>query len=545
MSENGLRVLLADDDPAIHRILSKWLEKAGYEVSLARDGHEALAAVEAHCPEFVITDWDMPVVNGLDLCRQIREMTLPHYVYVLFLTVKSSQADMLEGLEVGADDFLTKPVHQAELLARMRAASRVVRLERRLSQMARTDSLTGLLTQRTFYGLLDKEWRRAKRYDLPLSCVMLDIDFFKRINDQHGHPAGDAVLKAVSELLADSVRGSDSVCRYGGEEFCVLLPETTESQAALWAERARANISKLGICVGNKQLSVTGSFGVAQRRDDTQTCEALVDLADQGLLCAKQSGRDRVVAYESLCHADEVDLTAPDKYSGLFRGIAARHVMTPMVFCLEQDETVGNAVEFFLRSRINSTPVVGSDGKLAGMLSEKDLMSAMVSPDCWGTAVKTVMRPHVICYDEDTPIRTVYEFLCRVSIRRVVITENDRPVGTISRSTLLRWFRNMVVSQGLVKGIEGADVPQSPNALDVQRSKQRLAETARELAHHASRLEQRFQHDAEDLVPFVVGGATQMQELVTDLLAFSRYANEPATGAFSIDASQFESTHLD
>jgi diguanylate cyclase (GGDEF)-like protein len=408
--------------------------------------------------------------------------------------------------------------------------------------MARTDSLTGLLTQRTFYGLLDKEWRRATRYNLPLSCVMLDIDFFKRINDQHGHPAGDAVLKAVAELLAISVRGSDSVCRYGGEEFCVLLPETTEGQAALWAERVRSKISKLDVGAGGKRLAVTASFGVAQRRDDTQTCEALVDLADQGLLCAKQSGRDRVVAYESLCNAEELDLTAPDKYSGLFRGIAARHVMTPMVFCLHQNETVGRAVEFFLRSRVNSTPVVDVDGKLAGMLSEKDLMSAMVSPDCWSAAVSAVMRPHVICYDEDTPIRTIYEFLCRVSIRRVVITQDDRPIGTISRSTLLRWFRNLVVSQGLV---ESDDLPKNPTALDVQRSKQRLAETARELALHASRLQQRFQHDAEDLVPFVVGGATQMQELVTDLLAFSRYANDPANGAVSIDSLQFESTHLD
>lgn len=542
MSETGLRVLVADDDPSIHRILAKWLEKAGYQVSHAHDGNEALTAIESECPEFVITDWDMPVVNGLELCRQIREMTLPHYVYVLFLTVKSSQADMLQGLEVGADDFLIKPVHQAELLARMRAASRVVRLERRLSQMARTDSLTGLLTQRTFYGLLDKEWRRAVRYALPLSCVMLDIDFFKRINDQHGHPAGDAVLRMVSELLAQSVRGSDSVCRYGGEEFCVLLPETTESQAALWAERVRLNISKLEISAGNKRLSVTASFGVAQRRDDTQTCEALVDLADQGLLCSKQSGRDRVVAYESLCNAEELDLTAPDKYGGLFQGIAARHVMTPMVFCLRQDETVGNALEFFLRSRINSTPVVDAADQLVGMLSEKDLMAAMISPDCWSTPIQAVMRPHVICYEEDTPIRTIYEFLCRVSIRRVVITVDNRPTGTISRSTLLRWFRNLVASRGLV---DGDDVPKNPKALDAQRSKQRLAETARELALHASRLERCFQEDAEDLVPFVVGGATQMQELVTDLLAFSRYANAPAEGALNFDSMQFESTHLD
>lgn len=531
------KVLLVDDDPAMLRILAKWLESAGYSVQTAGDGQQALAAIEAECPAFIITDWEMPQLNGLDLCRRVRDMSLAHYVYILFLTVKSTPEEMIAGLEVGADDFLRKPVYQGELLARMRAGSRVLQLERRLSQMARTDPLTGLMTQRTFYEYLEKEWQRARRIHLPLSCAMLDIDFFKRVNDIHGHPAGDSILKTVAELLTDACRGSDSVCRYGGEEFCVMLPETTEEDAALWAERMRQRLASLTIPAGAKQIRITGSFGVAQCYDDTQSSEELVDLADQALLCAKRSGRDRVVRYRSLGEASDMDLEQAIRYEGLFHGIFARHVMTPLVACMREEETVGHAAEFFLRSRTNSSPVVDAEGTMVGMLSEKDLMAAMVSLDCWKMPIREVMKPNVISYEEDTPIQLIYEFLCRVSIRRVVIVNQGCPTGTISRGTLLRWFGNLVFSKAL---IESPDAPQAPAGLDPHRSKQRLAETARELAHQATELERRFQEDVEDLVPYIVGGATGMQELVNDLLAYSRFAS-PA----GLQSSLLEGGHMD
>ena len=521
MNPADSKVLLVDDDLAMLRILSLWLEQAGYAVRLASDGRQALAAIEADCPDVLVTDWEMPMMNGLELCRRVRDLSLPHYVYVLFLTVKSAPEEIIAGLEIGADDFLTKPVGRGELLARLRAGSRVNALERRLGLLAGTDPMTGLSTQRAFYETLQKEWHRAQRYRLPLSCVMMDLDFFKRINDTHGHPAGDAVLKAVARLLGENCRSSDTVCRYGGEEFCALLPETSEGEASLWAERVRQRLAALTVEVGQKQLRITGSFGAAQRHDDTQTPEQLVDLADQALLCAKQSGRDRVVRYESLAEADELALGDDSRHSALFQGIVARHVMTPLVVCLRENETVGQAAEFFLRSRINSTPVIDAAGKLSGILSEKDLMAAMVSLDCWQRPVGEVMKPNVISYDEDAPIRTIYEFLCRVSIRRVVIVSEGCPTGTISRGTLLRWFRNLVISKGLMKDSE---IPQ-PTELDPYHSKLRLAETARALARQASDLQCRFQEDAEDLVPYVVGGATGMQELVNDLLAYSRYAN--------------------
>jgi two-component system, cell cycle response regulator len=535
------KVLLVDDDPAILRLLSKWLQQAGYLVQTAADGQEALAAIEANHPDFLLTDWEMPHMTGVELCRAVRELNLPQYVYTLFLTVRSSSDEIVAGLQAGADSFLIKPVQQHELLARLQAGSRVLERERRLGVMARTDALTGLLTRRTFYDTLEKEWQRARRFHVPLSCVMLDVDFFKRVNDSHGHVAGDAVLKAVAALLQKDCRTSDCVCRYGGEEFCIMLPETSEQAAAQWAERTRGRMAALDVSVGDKEIRITGSFGIAQNHDDTQSPEELVDLADQALLCAKQSGRDRVVCYEALSDANELSLKDSAANGNLFQGILTRHVMTPLVACLRDDETIGQAAEFFLRSRINSTPLVDAQGKLCGMLSEKDLLAAIFSVDCWRRPVREVMRPHVICYDETTPIRTVYEFLCRVSIRRVVIVNDGRPTGTISRGTLLRWFRNLIYAKGLLE----MDATPKPLELDPHRSRERLAETAGELARQASTLESRFQNNEYDLVPYVVGGATRMEELIDDLLAYSRYANTSSGLAAAMQSMSIDDSPLD
>lgn len=445
MNSAPLRVLLVDDDRAMLRILTKWLERAGYNVRTAPDGRQALMAIEAEPPDILITDWEMPELTGLELCRAVREMNLPHYVYVLFLSIKSSPDEMVEGLEVGADDFVIKPVHQGELLARMRAGVRIVQLERRLSRLAHTDALTGLLTQRTFFELAGKEWARATRYHLPTSCVMLDLDYFKRVNDVHGHLVGDQVLKTVGDLLASNCRSSDLVSRYGGEEFCVLLPETAECQAGRWAERIRGQLAALPLRVGRKQLEITASFGVAERNDSTHNSEELVDLADQALLVAKQSGRDRVVCCGQ--RTDCPDLDGAMEFAEFCRGVTAADIMTPLTEFLQEDQTVAEAAQLFLGARINSAPVVDRMGKLAGVLSEKDLMVAMVAPHCWEGPIRQVMKPHVVTYDEHTPVRTVYEFLCRVTIRRVVIVRDQQPVGTVSRAALLRWFRDQRLSQ--------------------------------------------------------------------------------------------------
>lgn len=516
-------VLLVDDDLAILRLLARWLDKAGYQVQTATNGREAVEAIENECPRFLITDWEMPEISGPELCRQIRRLQLPHYIYVVFVTGRSSSEEIVEGFRVGADDFLHKPVRQTELLARLHAGQRVLALEHRLRQLARTDSLTGLLTQRSLYEILQREFQRSQRHHLPVSCVMVDLDFFKRINDVHGHPAGDTVLRSVANLLCHSSRSSDVVARYGGEEFCVLLPETTEEDAVTWGERFRKRLAETSIDIGEEVLHITCSVGAAGLYDDTLTAEMLLDQADQALLCAKRSGRDRVVGYQSLNENAELDLSDPQAFGHLFQGITAEQVMTPVVAPMRDHTPIGNAADYFLRSRITSTPIVDAQGRLVGILSEKDLMAALVSLDSWSEPVSTLMRPQVVSYSAETPIRTIYEFMCRVAMRRIIIVRDGKPIGAISRGTLLRWFRNMVAASGILDSENEQGEPQNASV---------LSQVSEALVRHAQQLHGELQREGDDLIASVVGVSSQMQELLIELLAFSREgANDRASSA--------------
>src|SRR6185436_15071447 len=250
-------------------------------------------------------------------------------------------------------DFLKKPIDRDELLARIRAGSRVMDLERRLSMLANNDTMTGLVTRRTLFDSFKREWCRAERHATPLSCVMIDIDFFKRINDVHGHQAGDDVLRQLGQLLSGSIRGSDVAGRYGGEEFCVILPDATEQQAWQWAERLRSKVAALQLRVNNATLSLTASFGVAERLADTASPEQLVDMADQALVAAKRSGRDRVVAFRDLTLTAALDPGDGDA-AALLHGIPARDVMTAIVAPLNENQTIATAANHFLRFRIPS-----------------------------------------------------------------------------------------------------------------------------------------------------------------------------------------------
>ena len=302
----------------------------------------------------------------------MRELPAAQYVYILLMAAGPRDVPTAGGLEGGADDFLGKPVAQDELLARLRCGRRVLELERRLCEVLGVDPLTGLMTRHAFHEVLTREWHRADRYGAPLSCVMMDLDFFKRINDVYGHSAGDAVLRRRADLLTANSRRSDCVCRYGGEEFCVLLPETGDRDAAAWAQRARRRLAAATMTVGGAEVRMTGSFGTAERHQDTAGPEQLIDMADQALLCAKQSGRDCVVRYESLTDAHEMVAADPRSRQALCRGVVARDVMSPISVSLRESEPIGRAADLFLRRRINSAPVLDARGGLAGMVSEKD-----------------------------------------------------------------------------------------------------------------------------------------------------------------------------
>lgn len=509
MPDSSHKVLLVDDDPAILRLLESKLTRAGYRVRTAEDGITALRLIDEECPAFVITDWIMPGVSGPELCKAIRALDLRNYIYLIMLTGKSSSEDLIAALESGADDFINKPLSLEVLLARLHAGSRVIELERRLKHVAQTDPLTGVLTRRAFFEQFEREISRARRYDLPLSAVMLDIDYFKKINDTHGHAMGDRVLRELSQYLQKNCRASDYICRYGGEEFCILLTETSENAGTVWCERTREAISRMEIELADQQsLRFNITLGIAQMRQDVSTPDQLVDLADQALLVGKQSGRDRVVRYTSLDEAAHISL--PGSQRDPFEGVPARCLMTSLMTCLNESETVGQAADFFLRFRITSAPVIDLQGKLVGILSEKDVMTVMMQTESWAKPIREIMQRNVVFYEEETPVKSIYNFLCRVTLRRVVIVRDGWPTGIISRGSFLRWHANwLAVERGLTDCGNLGD------------SKDAVRQTSQAIAKHAARLSELVDQDDVDFLPALVDGATRLQEYVSELLSDS------------------------
>lgn len=311
-----MRVLVVEDDRAMLVLLEAMLKAAGHDVLVARNGVEAMRIVGQQPPQLVITDWAMPEMDGIMLCRKLRESPERRDVYVIILTIQESVDRLVEAFEAGADDYLVKPVAQKVFFARLRAAQRVVQLQEelafdreqllrfskdlaasneRLQRLALTDALTELPNRRFAMERLDQEWALSRRGDRTLSCMMVDVDRFKPINDKFGHQAGDEALKCVANTLRQSARTQDVVCRYGGEEFVVICPDTGIDAAYQCAERLRLNVAALKFNNQKAGIRLTISIGVAEKKEGVASIEELLSRADECLYAAKQGGRNRTV----------------------------------------------------------------------------------------------------------------------------------------------------------------------------------------------------------------------------------------------------------
>ena len=305
-----MKILIADDSIVSRHLLEATLRKWGYQVLVACDGPEALRILEQeNAPSLIILDWMMPGMTGLEVCQKIRERGSEPYTYILLLTSKSQKEDLIEGMDAGADDYITKPFDQNELHVRLRAGTRLVDLQAQLlsarealREQATRDSLTHLWNRNSILEALSRELSRSERESSPLGVVIVDLDHFKWVNDNHGHPAGDAVLCEAARRMQASVRQYDSVGRYGGEEFLILLPGCSEAESYSQAERLRRQLTQTDIRVNDASLRITASFGVtAAIPGDPWTAEGLIRKADEALYVAKKSGRNRVeiLAYSS------------------------------------------------------------------------------------------------------------------------------------------------------------------------------------------------------------------------------------------------------
>ena len=297
-----MKILIIDDSPDALAVAKTRLAHEGHEILCAGGGKEGLEIAGRVNPDLVLLDVDMPEMNGYDVCRRLKEDAATCSIPVIFLSGSGGIEDKVKGLDLGAVDFVTKPFDVFELRARVRAALRTKHLQDLLRKYALIDPLTELPNRRALDERLQQEWARLLRHGGRLSVIMADLDHFKRVNDEFGHPAGDEVLRQVARLLADGCRESDTPARYGGEEFVVVAPETAARDAADFAERLRTSICARPLEVHGKSLEVTASFGVADNEGLKET-EDLVQAADEALYRAKSAGRNCVKRLETTAAA--------------------------------------------------------------------------------------------------------------------------------------------------------------------------------------------------------------------------------------------------
>ncbi len=288
------KILLADDDALTRLRLGKLLDKWGYDVVSACDGAESWSILEQDdAPQLAILDWRMPGVSGVEICRRLRERARERYVYVLLLTGNDRKEDVIAGLEAGADDYLTKPFSPEELHLRLRAGRRIIELEEALRIQATRDALTQAWNRRGILSFLDRELSRAEREGSAVAVMLADLDFFKRVNDVHGHQAGDAVLVEITRRLTGALRSCDGLGRYGGEELLIIAPGYRLPSARDIGERLRARIALDPVVVDGVFIPVTASFGVTVSAPGVSAI-ALLRAADEALYRAKAGGRNRV-----------------------------------------------------------------------------------------------------------------------------------------------------------------------------------------------------------------------------------------------------------
>jgi diguanylate cyclase (GGDEF)-like protein len=304
-SSTPCRIVLIDDDPAIVRLLKKILTDHGMEVIACSTAGEGMTALEEHDWDICLLDRGLPDSDGIEICRRVKAEAHFDARRVIILSGYDSLDARVEALNLGADDYITKPFHPAEVLARLNASRRVVEMQQQLVEMAKQleelsgrDDLTGIFNRRHFRRTVARAFDHCRRYKRPLSVALIDVDHFKKVNDSFGHQAGDTVLAEVAKRFKRSVRSSDYLARYGGEEFVVLLPETQLGDAVSFGEKLRAAIASAPVAIAEGEaLPVTVSVGAASvPYTEFNSASELIRAADQALYRAKRNGRNRVEA---------------------------------------------------------------------------------------------------------------------------------------------------------------------------------------------------------------------------------------------------------
>ena len=299
-----MKILIIDDDPDALEVAKTRLTKEGLEIVCAGGGISGLKVARLEKPDLILLDLDMPDMSGFDVCRNLKADAELCMIPVLFLSGTSAGEDKIQGLDLGAVDYVTKPFDAFELRARVRAALRTKHLQDMLFEHAHIDPLTGLPNRRALMERLQSEWARIERHGGRLSFIMADIDHFKNVNDRYGHDIGDRLLQKVAGAIADQCRENDLPARCGGEEFAIVVPDEDADTAVHLAERCRRQIAKMCVAVHDEMVSTTASFGVADTKG-VASLEILMKRADEALYRAKEAGRNTVQTADTATATEE------------------------------------------------------------------------------------------------------------------------------------------------------------------------------------------------------------------------------------------------
>jgi two-component system, cell cycle response regulator len=291
----SIKVLIVDDNHLNIRLLKDILEDENYIVESVDSGLQVLNAVHEFKPDIILLDIMMPCMDGFEVCKELKQDPDSRNIPIIMVTAKTDGSDIKRALELGAFDYIRKPLDDMEVVARVQSALRYKAQEERLKEIAMKDSLTGIYNHALLIDLLGKELAKAHRRNTGISFVMLDIDYFKKVNDTYGHLSGDIILKELTKILVNSVREGDIVGRYGGEEFSIVFPEISKEDTFTICERIRHKVETHGFDIGSKSINITVSLGFYfTSSEQNLTHREVVQLADEALYEAKRSGRNRV-----------------------------------------------------------------------------------------------------------------------------------------------------------------------------------------------------------------------------------------------------------
>lgn len=427
------------DRLALQRALAR--SPLEFELLEAETLQQGVAFLKESLVDVVLLDLGLPDGDGLDNLSAIQKADAK--VPVVILSGRVDERIALEAVKAGAQDFIGKADLTTESAVRVISYA----IERKLTetrlregvselkQAAQVDPLTGLLNRRAFLKHLDHVQRKCRSERSAVSCAMLDIDFFKHVNDTYGHPVGDEALRTVASLLLHESRAGDLVCRFGGEEFCIVLADTDERAALAWAERVRKTLGNTVIQTQRCDLQLTVSLGVAQANCEAAALHELIDKADQALLASKQRGRNRVTTYTEVLDSREI-------VQEVASGEADRRMLSELAYspisCLLLTDPISHVADRLLELEVPAMPVVDGAGRFIGLVSEKELLQAIPENGQWSGNVEQLIDRTAMGFPLDTAVSFVREFMSRTQTAQVVVVSEQRPVGLLSRADLLR-----------------------------------------------------------------------------------------------------------